>query len=248
MCHRSSDIHLGIHKRSRRWLHRDHSCTPLHPYTLCTIQTHTFLATDNLPMHRSCRLALSSIHPRDKTHRQTLHLDQIQGSLDGRRAGCHHSRSHLQGCQNIRSRKSRLVRCKCRKHQARQRSRLRHRRCHPHRRQLRSHHHTRQWRRAGCRRSRSTSAVVNRAWSVANTASIKLAYVILGCLLGCQNIRSRKSRPVRCKCRKHAPSSSQRPSASASVEQSRASIGCRRTDAIQSSAGMPSARQQSSTS
>ena len=84
-----------------------------------------------------------------------------------RRAGCRRSRSLLLGCQNIRTRRWRQDRCRCRTRRTRPHSRPRRRRCHRHRRPLHSHRHTRQARRAGCRRSRS------RQW-------------------GCQNIRTRR--------------------------------------------------------
>ena len=152
----------------------------------------------------------------------------------GRRAGCRRSRSRLLGCQYIRSRKSRRVRCRSRSHQARQRSRLRHHRCHPHRRQ-RTVATTHPGHRAGCHRSRSHLLgcwrIRSRRWRQVHCKcrSIKLADTVVDVIadairigvsgavttthangvelvarihlhLGCQNIRSRKSRLVRCKC------------------------------------------------
>ena len=43
-----------------------------------------------------------------------------------RRVGCHRSRSHQQGCQNIRTRKSHRGRCRCRRRRTYQRSRPSH--------------------------------------------------------------------------------------------------------------------------
>ena len=93
-----------------------------------------------------------------------------------RRAGCRRSRSLLLGCQNIRTRRWRQDRCRCRTRRVRQRSRPRHRRCHRHRRPLQSPPHT----------PKASSWLPSQSQSPS---------------LGCQNIRTRRWRQDRCRCR-----------------------------------------------
>ena len=90
-------------------------------------------------------------------------------------SGCRRSRSLLLGCQNIRTRRWRQDRCRCRTRRTHPRSRRHRRRCHRHRRPPRSHHHTRQ--------------------------GVELVAVAVAVSPGCQSIRTRRWLQDRCRCR-----------------------------------------------
>ena len=148
---------------------------------------------------RSCRHSRLRRH-RCRRHRRPLHSTRHRRR--GHRAGFRHSRSLLRGCQNIRTRRWRLVRCRCRTRRVRRRrSRRRRHRCHRHRRPRRSHHHRRRGRRAGCRRSRSllrgcrTSALVDGARSVADAALVEFADTVVDVVTDAIGVGVRHARP-----------------------------------------------------
>ena len=129
-------------------------------------------------------------HPRNRRCHRRCHpasssAVQSPPHTPRRRAGFRHSRSRRQGCPHSRKRRSRQDRCKCRKRQAIQRIHLRRRRCHPHRRLLRSHRHTRPRRRVGCHHSRSRLRGCQHirtrrlSWAVADATSVELTHAVV---------------------------------------------------------------------
>ena len=165
-------------------------------------------------------------HLSHKCHCHSRRLHKGRRTRQGRQAGCLRSHNRLQGCRNIRTRKSRPVRCKCRKRQARQHmDRYRHK-CRPCRRQQHKDRRTHLGRQADCLHNRNLHRrcmCKNRCRNPLRCHSCRLQDLRIqqnflhhiqntrqaGCrrsrnlLLGCQNNRSRRSLRDRCKCHSH---------------------------------------------
>ena len=107
-----------------------------------------------------CKWRTRRRHPRSRRRRHKCHrhrhLPRNHRHMRPRRqADCHHSRSPLQGCLHIHTRKSLLGHCKCHRHQMRPRRHLRRHRCHPHLRRQHNRHRKCPTHLLGCRCNRN---------------------------------------------------------------------------------------------
>ena len=124
--------------RSRQGFRRRCRTRGRHSANATDIQSHHRVASSQMPS--AVRISRTSRH----RHRCRT-----------RRGRFRHNRSLLQGCQHIRTRRSRLVRCTRHKRQALQHMGRRRRRCRQRRHRPHKAHRTRRGRQAGCHRSRS---------------------------------------------------------------------------------------------
>ena len=130
-CHRSRSRQLGCQNSRNRKSRQDRCRCHKRPMRQCS-----------RPHRRKC-------HP----HRRRPHMDRR--TRQGRQAGCHRSRNRLLGCRNIRSHRSRLDRCRCRRRRARQHMGQHRRRCRPCRRRPHKDLRILRGHRAGFHRSRN---------------------------------------------------------------------------------------------
>ena len=162
-------------------------------WSLCSNQLHSQCTDPRCHRCRRHRRPLHSCHhkrlghlarfrrTRPRRHRCRRHrrlLHSCHHKRPRRRAGCHHNRSPLLGCQRIHIHRWHQGRCRHRNHRTRQHIRPRRHRCRRHRHRQRSPRHKCPRHRVCCLRSHRH-------------------------LLGCQNIHTRRCRQGHCKCHRH---------------------------------------------
>ena len=151
------------------------------------------------PLPDRCTHHRHQAFPRSRPHRHRCHRHPRQLCSSRRirprhRTGCRCSRSHWQGCQNIRTRRCRLDRCKCHTRQKPRRNRRRRHKCRRHPRPHRSHRHTLPKRRVGFHHNRN----LRRGCRNSHTRRFRLDR--------CTHCTHRVRRHIRRHCRKCHPS------------------------------------------